>query len=188
VVPAGNAFSAVRVEMDSTQRLWRFDLDGSNPVVVLPDVKPVGYHAWADDTTLALFVLGNPATLQIASTRTGRARAVASDIGRSLHRIPARYAVSFVQRSAGGEAWITELDLGTGATRPLVRAMPGNEFHAWTPDGVLLSGEGSKLYAWRRGEGNWREIADLGDQGVSGISRLAVSPDGRRIAIVASER
>jgi hypothetical protein len=65
------------------------------------NVKPVGYHAWADDHTLALFVLGQPATLQIADTRTGTARVIARDIGRSIQRIPGSTpvsSISFVQR------------------------------------------------------------------------------------------
>ena len=45
---------------------------------MLADVKPVGYHAWADDHTLALFVLGQPATLQLADTRTGKAESPAA--------------------------------------------------------------------------------------------------------------
>ena len=49
---------SIRTEADGTQRLWRFDLDGSNPRLVLENVKPVGYHAWIDDTHLALFILG----------------------------------------------------------------------------------------------------------------------------------
>ena len=51
-------FSVIRTEADSTQRLWRFDLDGSNPRLVLENVKQIGYQAWIDDTHLALFVLG----------------------------------------------------------------------------------------------------------------------------------
>jgi hypothetical protein len=42
-------FCAVRVEADSTQRLWRFDLDGSNPRLVVSEVDSVGYFAWIDD-------------------------------------------------------------------------------------------------------------------------------------------
>ena len=74
VTPDGAHISVIRVEADGTQRLWRFTIDGRAPELVLTDVKPVGYHAWADDRTLALFVLGSPATLQIADTRTGEGR------------------------------------------------------------------------------------------------------------------
>src|SRR5512133_2953650 len=72
VTPDGAHFSTIRVEADGTQRLWRFTLDGKNPDLVLVDVKPVGYHAWIDSGTLALFVLGSPATLQIADVKSGK--------------------------------------------------------------------------------------------------------------------
>ncbi|MGH9409994.1 MAG: TolB family protein, partial [Vicinamibacterales bacterium] len=105
ISPAG-MLSVVRVELDghNTQRLWQFKPDGTSPRVVLEDVKPVGYYAWADDHTLALFILGAsraPATLQLADTLTGRARIVATDIGRSIQRVPGTGPVphiSFVQR------------------------------------------------------------------------------------------
>src|SRR5437660_289375 len=77
VTPDGAHISVIRVEADGTQRLWRFTLDGRNPELVLEGVKPVGYHAWCDDHTLALFVLGQPATLQLADTRSGKASEVA---------------------------------------------------------------------------------------------------------------
>src|SRR6266540_2471943 len=68
-LPDGNGFSVVRVEADSTQRLWAFDGDGTRPRPVLDSINPVGYFAWGDAHTLALFVLGTPPTLQIADTR-----------------------------------------------------------------------------------------------------------------------
>ena len=41
-LPDGSGISVIRVEADSTQRLWRFDLDGANGAVILPNVAPVG--------------------------------------------------------------------------------------------------------------------------------------------------
>src|SRR5205085_5230181 len=63
VMPGGRRFSVIRVEKDSTQRLWSFALDGSDPRIVVESLKPVGYHAWLDATTLAMFVLGSPNAL-----------------------------------------------------------------------------------------------------------------------------
>jgi hypothetical protein len=84
-IDSGRAISVIRVERDSAQRLWRFPLRaGGEPSVILERVRPVGYHAWADDHTLALFVLGNPNSLQLADTRTGNADTIATGIGRSL--------------------------------------------------------------------------------------------------------
>jgi hypothetical protein len=123
-------------------------------------VKPVGYHAWADDHTLALFVLGQPATLQIADTRTGTARVIARDIGRSIQRIPGSTpvsSISFVQRERSGDTAtfvIKELDPATGATTVLIPAVAGSTEAdcAWTPDGTLLMVKGGVLYSWKRGQ------------------------------------
>ena len=37
-----------RVEADGTQRLWKVGELGEGPTLVLPGVKPAGYHAWID--------------------------------------------------------------------------------------------------------------------------------------------
>ena len=191
VMPDGRHISVVRVEADGTQRLWRFALDGSQPALVLPDVKPVGYHAWIDDRRLALFVLGEPPTLQVVDSRGGRPELVAKDIGRSLHRIP-KGGLSFVQidQAAGGPSptlTIMEFDGEARVARRLIQAMPGTTEAdlAWTPDGTLLMARGGTLYMWRRGDVSWTAAADLAALGLRGVTRLAVSPAGDRLAIVA---
>jgi hypothetical protein len=180
-------FSVIRVEADSSQRLWRFAADGTDPVLVLRDVEPVGYHAWGDANTLALFVLGSPATLQIADARTGAARIIAEGIGRSLQKVPGGTEVSFVRRTGEGRFRVEAVDVTTGATRVLVDAVAGGEFHAWTPDGTLLMASGAKLYQWSPAAPAWREVADYTAQGLN-LTRIAVSPAGDRIALVADER
>ena len=182
-LPDGTGISVVQVEADSTQRLWRFDADGTGAAVVLDDVAPVGYHAWADQSTLVLFVLGDPPTLQIANSETGESRTVAESIGRSIQSIPGSAAVSFVQSGLDGSNMISRLDPMSGAIEPLIEAVEGGDFHAWTPDGTLLMGHLAKLFAWTPGSDGWTEIADFAPRRIS-ISRLAVSPDGTQIAMV----
>jgi hypothetical protein len=186
-MPGAARFSTIRVEMDSTQRLWSFSMSGEGAALVLPDIRPVGYHAWIDDRTLALFVLGTPPTLQIADARTGEAWTAASGIGRSLLPIPGTREVSFVQRSeAEGEWEILALDVDTREIRPLARTLRDSEDLAWTPSGELLTGYGSMLYRWEADSGRWIEVADLEPAGVRDITRIAVSPGGDRIAVVGS--
>lgn len=181
----GRFFSVVRVEADSTQRLWRFPLQGGEPNVLLEHIQPVGYHAWADSVTVALFVLGDPPTLQLADLRTGRAKKMADGIGRSLQKIPGSRAISFVHKVVEKEWWVKRLDVDSGTVTALIQTLPGSEDHSWTPDGVLLMGKGSKLYQWDPPvDEGWREIADLASAGIQGTSRLAVSPKGDRIAVV----
>ena len=61
-VPGRNAISVVRDYGDLKQQLWSFPLDGDEPDLLLPDVNPVGYHAWVDRESVILYVLGEPAT------------------------------------------------------------------------------------------------------------------------------
>lgn len=182
--PGDRAFSAVRVEADSTQRLWRFTMEGMNAEPVLRDVAPVGYHAWGNENEVLLFVLGDPPTLQVADVTTGSAEVVALGPGPSLHKIPNRNAWSFVERVAGGESWISELNVGTHEAVRLIRTPDAADFHAWTPEGVLLAASGGRILQWDPEVGeDWRLVADLTHMDVD-FSRIAVSPDGSRLAVV----
>ena len=182
-LPDGSGISVVRVEADSTQRLWRFDPDGSGGAVLLEEVAPVGYHAWADERTVALFVLGPPSTLRRADVVTGAVETIAEDIGRSIQKIPGSASVSFIQNRGEGPPDV--MTLGAGATAPerLVAAVEGGEFHAWTPDGTLLMSSGSAVHAWAPGGEGWTMVADFSDRRLV-VTRLAVSPDGAQIALV----
>ena len=195
VTPDGRHISVILVEADNTQRLWRFTIDGKQPELVLAGVKPVGYHAWADDHTLALFVLGTPATLQVADTASGKADVVVRGIGRSIQKIPGRATISFVERAEpavrGGTPIlrIRELEPKGRHITPLVNAVAGASEAdcAWTPDGMLLMAHTDMLYGWKRGDPEWRRVADLAPLGLHGVTRLAVSPKGDRIAFVTQQ-
>jgi hypothetical protein len=187
-MPDGLHFSVVRVEADSTQRLWRFPLDGRGaPGLLLPDVMPVGYHAWADDTTLALFVLGDPATLQVARTTTGVAELRASRIGRALTRVPGEPAFTYVQMEQGAEiGTIRRVRLTTGVDETVAPTAGDNEYHTWLPDGTLLSASETSVYIWDATRQAWLEIASFEGRGLRGITRLAMSPRGDWLALVAT--
>jgi hypothetical protein len=196
ITPDGG-ISVIRVEADKTQRLWRFDRAGRNPKVVLTDIKPVGYHVWIDGDTLALFVLGPPATLQIAHVGAGKADIVARDIGRSLQRIPGNRNVSFVQRDSSGDGspasadfWVNALNPQTGAVTALVKAVAGSNDRdcAWLPDGALLMSAGTKIFSWRPSDKEWKETFDGAAAGLGAITRMAVSPDGKSVAVVVAEK
>jgi WD40 repeat protein len=187
-MPRASGISVVRVERDSTQRLWRLDLNGGHPALLFEKIKPVGYHAWAGDSLLALYVLGNPNALVLARLGSERADTVARNIGRALQPIPGRRAVSFVQVVDSTESWLTELSADSSAVRRLVRLPHGAEFHAWAPGGLVLVSDGTTLYQWdSHGTASWQPVADLGALGLRGVTRLAVSPSGDRLALVARD-
>ena len=180
-IPGADRFAVIQVEADSAQRLWSFAMDGTDPRLVLENVQPVGYQAWAGADQVAVFVLGDPPTLQLADTRTGEAALMAENIGRSLQKVPGRGAITFTQDS-DGEWWIRQLEPATGAITPVAPLMGPDEYHVWTPGGTLLTGSGTSIYRW--GDGAWDPVRDLEAAGLGQITRLAMSPDGDRLAVV----
>lgn len=188
----GKRFSVVRVEADSTQRLWSFRLDGTDPRLLFPNFKPVGYHAWIDSAAVALFLLGRPNALVLANPRTGHGDTLARDIGRSLLPLPKGGGFSYLQHGKDSSWVLTAVDLRPGLNSrsvvmmPLAKMPAGADYIAWLSPAVALTGSGSQILLWRGRNGPfWTPIADLGRYGVSHISRLALSPDQRWLAIVA---
>jgi hypothetical protein len=184
VMPGGKRFSVIRVEADSTQRLWSFAMDGSDPRVVLADIKPVGYHLWLDDHRLALFVLGDPNALVLADTRTGRADTLARDIGRSLARVPGEAAFTYVQHDSTG--WdLRRVDLAD-AVSPIIRHIaalpPRADYVVWLTPYIVVTASGARLLVLGA-DRTWRTVSDM--RPLHAASRLAVSADGKWLAVVA---
>ena len=193
ITPDGRHISAIRVETDGTQRLWQFTLDGKKPELVFPEIKPVGYHAWADERRVVLYVLGDPPTLQLADVLSGHGSVIARGVGRSIQRIPGFRTMSFVERRIASDAdgaprlVIRELDPETTQMATLVEAVKGatEADVAWMPDRTLLMAYDGALYAWQKGDAGWKKAVDLTALGLKGVTRIAVSPKGDRLALVA---
>jgi len=183
VMPKGHEFSVIRVESDGTQRLWAFRRDGSAPRLLLESVSPVGYQAWTPDEALALFILGEPATLQLADLAGDAAAIMAEDIGRSIHPLPDGSGFSFLHRDDG--VWrIRALDLVSGNLAELGLPFEDSEDMAWTPDGRIIMARGSRV-AIRSVDGDWQVIGDLASADITELTRVAVHPAGDFLAVVA---
>ena len=181
-LPFATGISVIQVEADSTQRLWQVDGDGAPVAPLFPGVAPVGYHAWLDETRALLFVLGNPSTLHLAERGAAETRVVARNVGRSLQSMPGGGAVSYVQRTEEGGTEIRVWSLASGESRRVADGLEGGDDHAWTPDGILLQAAGNRVYALDPDDGEWQDIGGVDSGGT--VSRMAVSPDGRTVALV----
>ncbi len=181
----GGGFSTVRVEADSTQRLWEFPVEGE-PVLVNPNVTGVGYHAWIDSEELILFVLGDPHELHRARRGDRPSVRVVADIGRALQPVPGRRAGSFTQPRDDDQWMIRVVDMKTGETEDLVDAPGQSQDFAWSPWRTIWMVDGTRLMEWAPGS-DWVALHDFADSELHGITRLAVSDDGKWLALVAAE-
>jgi tricorn protease-like protein len=189
LMPDKKNISVVRVEADGTQRLWKFPLAGSDPPsLIIENIKPVGYHHWIDDHSVALFVLGGtgkPNFLEVFDLRTGKSEFVTENPGRILRKVPNQNSFSFVHKVSDQHWEIKAFDLRMRTSASLIATVPGVEDYAWLPDGKLIMAKDAKLFAVLPLSGaQWAEVADFSKAGIRRITRIAVNSSGKRIAIV----
>lgn len=181
----GGGISVVRVALDGTQQLWWLPPGGSEYQLLFPLIEGVGYHAWLDAERVALFLVREPSELHVASRRDGEVLVLARDIGRSLHAVPgATDALAFIEAGSDGKPWIKRYDFADRRIVPLAPALADSQDFAFLPDGTLLMASGREIHAFR--DEQWQRIAVF-EELPGEITRLAVSPDGSRLAFVAGE-
>ena len=187
VTPDGQFISCIIQRDDGAQDLGKYPIDGGQPSVIIDNLI-VGYHAWMSADRLLLFVLGDEMTLRTYDVQSGKDETLARNIGRSLHKIPGQSAMSFVHKPPASEEWtIKRLDMETLKVSDMLKTLPEREDLAWTPDGLLLMSDGKNIFFHDlKKESDWKK-ADLQKLELSGVTRLAVSADGKKLAVVAEE-
>jgi WD40-like Beta Propeller Repeat len=176
-------FSAIRMDMDGVQELWRYPLASEETPVPVAAINRVGYHTWVGNDKILFFRLGRPSTLQIVIEGTADTTVVAERVGRSLHKIPGERASSYLVTVSDDHREIRRYDWDSGESSAIAVPLEGGQDYAWTAGGALVMAIEGILYSYTPGaDVDWLEIADLG---LDETSRLAVSPDGTLLAVVA---
>lgn len=189
LTPDQKYFSVVRVEADKTQRLWKFPVDAGAPTLILPNIKPIGYHLWAGQDVALLYILGEPPSLQFAKVDIGKVQRLTDNVGRCLQIVPGSSDASFVQKNQNDEWWIYRMNSKTLEKTEITKALSTEDHDfTWMPDGTILMAQGSQLYRIKPNSGqDWTAVADLADQGIHDITRLAVNSTGTKLALVAAD-
>ena len=182
-MPDGKYFSTVRVEKDSTQRLWKFPIAGGTPELIFKDVRRIGYHCWAENTLAGLWILGD--SMKIGDIRMGMALFVDTGIGRCIQSIPNDRALSYVKKNSKDNWVIMRFGLGAAKKSAIVKTLTGSEDYVWTPDGTILMGNEGKLYKFNsRKDKDWVMIMDFKGTELENFYRISISPTGDKLALV----
>lgn len=190
VTPDRQFLSCIIQRDNKAQDLGKYPIDGGEPALII-DSLIVGYHAWIDNSHLALFVLGGegkPNTLHFIRLPTKSDTVLAIDIGRSLHKIPNERAFSFIQNREKEKA-IVKYSTETGRMTQLGTTINAKDDIAWTHDGKIISSDGTKLFFMNsKKPGQWMPVdITAGSNLLKSVTRIAVSPKGDKLAIVVAE-
>ena len=184
-----NKFISCIIQRDNdAQDLGKYPVDGGDAITLIDNLI-VGYHAWVDQYNLILFVLGKPMTLRWYDLKNKKDKVLAENIGRSLHRIPGESAVSFIHKQSEDDWVINRLDSKSQKITTIASTLRGREDMAWTPDGRIIMSDGEKLFLYDpKSKSEWAKIQmNTRNLKLNGITRLAMSADGKKLAVVASE-
>ncbi len=188
VTPDQRYVSCIIQRMNGDQDLAKIPIDGGDPIVVINN-RMVGYHAWGDDDHVAVFTLPAPFQLYLVGFKNQPDTLVAVDIGRSLHRIPGQNAISFLQNQPDG--WhIQKFDLRSRKVTTILLSPAGSVDMAWTQKGQIVISRGRKLYYCDPNKSTtiWKEIQIESGSPEGDVTRIAVSKDGKKMAIVVNEK
>lgn len=184
--PDGKTTTMVRVDGDKGQRFYQFTKDPEDLYNITQGLDSIGYYCWINDSTVALACLNNGMELYVYEVKNSQFVVLEKNIGRCMMALKTGTNLIFV-RKAGDDVSLMNFDVVSGETNFYCDGMKGVEDYAMGPDGRIYCGNEGKLYAIDpNGSRKWEELADF-SKTIAGFYRLAVSPDGRRIALVAYE-
>ncbi len=188
LTPDKNFISCIIQRDNNAQDLGKYPIGGGTPDVIIDNLV-VGYHAWMDNSNLALFVLSDPNTLHLYRLPVRKDTVLANNIGRSLHKIAGERSFSFIHKISEKDWLIKKIELGTLKISTIISTLPGREDITWTSDGLILTSDGEKIFAYQPGKGStWREVViKNGKEVLKGVTRLAVSQKGDKLAVVVAE-
>jgi WD40-like Beta Propeller Repeat len=181
VTPDRNFISCIVQRDNNAQDLAKYPKDGTEPYIII-DTLTVGYHAWLRATDVLVFILGEPNTLHHLDLMNDKDIVLAQNIGRSLQTIPGQSAVSFVDKS--GETWL--IKRYNGEIETICETLPGREDLAWTPDGKIVMSDGRQFYYYDTHLKDGWKLFYTSQQ--EGVSRVAISANGKKIAFVITEK
>jgi len=190
-IPSQEAFSAVLLEKNGTQRLLAYPLvKDERPNVLIDDIV-IGYHLWLNrNIIISSIIKDENLTLTVSDFKLKKHKDLIDNVGRSLLKIPSKAEdriFSFVDKNS--TPWLLmSFDLDRLKAKLLFEMLPNVEDLIWLNDDLVLAGSGNKLYSHNnRKRSDWIPMASLENYGLTNITRLALSPNGKKLALVAEK-
>ena len=182
-------------------KVWLHEVSGKERA--LTETNDAGYFCRFDDRTWVLFMNDKQRRIVIYNASTKALETMAVGAGSAPVRVPGKRAVTFVAvepfPAPEGEAaksapprklFLRQLELDNRLLTTLSAVpFPTSGSHVWTSRGTLLMASVHTIYEWNPTHPDeWRPVAQFDDPELQGLTRIALSPRGDRIALVSTPR
>ena len=195
VTPDGQFISCILQRKNGDQDLVKYPIGGGKPKVLINHLK-IGYHAWASDNSLFLFVLDDSThfSLHYYQLTNDMDTVIAENVGRGLNKIPGQNAMSFVQRISDTLSVLKKYDLSTAAVSNIVYTVKGKDQLTWLKNNTILMSDGKQIFYHKVDpyiefkDKKWKPVTMIGTiPKLKSITRLATNADNTKLAVVVGE-
>jgi Tol biopolymer transport system component len=184
--PDGKSLSCIIQRDNGAQDLGKYPIHGGESTVIIDNLI-VGYHAWIDNSHLALFVLGEPNSLHYIQLPTKNDTIIANNVGRSIHKVPGERAFNFVHKLSDSDWIIKKYNTETKTISLITNTFAGKEDICLSPDGKIISSDGTNIYFFNSKSHQWNKVIMTDENIFKGVTRLAINTRGDKLAVVISE-
>jgi ketosteroid isomerase-like protein len=166
----------------------------------LTETKDAGYFTRVDDQTWVLYMNDKQRRIVMYDAKTKALDTMTLGAITAPFRVPGKRAVTFVamepfpipegDTAAPRKLFLRQLTLADRHVTTLASIMfPTSGSHVWTSRGTLLIASGHTIFEWNPAKpDDWHTAATFDDPELQGLTRIAISPRGDRIALVSTPR
>ncbi|HEA28771.1 MAG TPA: hypothetical protein ENH91_02040 [Leeuwenhoekiella sp.] len=185
-IPGSPDVAAVRLDEDGAQQLFTYAMNGDSTRLL--SASKVGYFDfYKPDKILAAVVNPSGMDLHFIDGKTPQDSLIITNVGRGVRKVPDSDFMSYALVNESGGLDIYLLDVAEEMASYFICTLPiGIQDYTWLNSAEILIGSRNQLFIYDTlGEAKWVQATTLKTDGLQQITRIAVSPSGTKIAVVA---
>lgn len=185
ILPNGLGFSAVVVEKDSSQRVWKFNLDGKFNKIVHQATDSVGYHTWLNSDTLLYYKLTNPHSLRVLNLKTNEDVWICNNPCRAFKKVG--NSSKFIYAIKDSASVVFRIyDPALRESKIYATYSSTNEDFIWHSELGLIKSENSDLLRYNEQTKSWEILFSFSNLGIKKITRFVFDTKTKQLAIVSN--
>ncbi|WP_339624474.1 nuclear transport factor 2 family protein [uncultured Winogradskyella sp.] len=181
-IPNSKDISAVRLDNDGKQRLYKYNFNTGTSTVLIKDLV-VAYYTWYNDHIIVSSVIeANTLNLYVSNLKTGKNTKYASNVGRAFQKIPNTNLVSFISKE-NEKFIIKSLDPITGAIELITETI--GEDICWLINGNILIPSKQTIYKFNpKTDKSFSVLKTFSADHLQNITRITTNAIGTMLALV----
>lgn len=188
-IPTSTDIAAVRLEPDGIQRLYKYNSKTGASDKVFEDLSIAYFTFYQEDVMLATVLSKGEMDLTLIDLAQRTVDTLFQNAGRTLQKVPNSNSMSYTLVNDNQKLDLYILDMDSLDSYFICELPKGTEDVVWINSTQILTAMGSYIYLYDTlGEGEWQKTASLEEYNIGNISRMAISPNGKKLAVVAESK